>query len=212
MAVGDSFAIRAYLSCRRDFDDIDLVFPETVSPEAIMALALGCSGEPEIIVPEPSGHFVRVKYIVPHLEKLGNDFRIDFHVGGIWHNGRLFPVDGDFFKDTTWQQVPFAGEDDGLFLPIPTLESLFVLKIVKFVGDDVVDVLLMLACDKVDLNQIVSRLSGRNESGIAATNLIYIENNLGPVLDNCSYKYSVDVSPEALQSARNRVHELMEVL
>lgn len=204
-AVGDSFAIRAYLPCRRDFNDIDIVFPHSVPPQVIMELARRCSGDPEIIIGEASGRFVRIKYIVPHLDKLGSDFRIDFHIGGIWYKETAYSVDAEFFRGSTWRQVPFGGEGMTVLLPIPRLESLFVLKVVKFIGADVVDVLLILAYETIDIEYILSRLSERNETDIAAKNLRYISNNLSLVLSNWSHLYLADMAPETLGLVKQRL-------
>jgi hypothetical protein len=207
--VGDSFAIRAYLPWRRSFGDIDFVFASDVNPRSILAFAEGCPGSGTVIVGEGSdGRFIRAKYIVPSLERLGSDFRIDFHIGGIWHRGQLFGVDHSFVESAQWSEVPSVDGGSTVSLPIPSLEELLILKLIKFIGGDQADVLSILAAPKLNLECVAGRLAQRGEAAAALANLKPVKTNLPSMLESWSGRYGRDLPQGNLPLLRSRVAEL----
>lgn len=212
-AVGDSFAVRAYLPWRRSFGDIDLVFPKGTDPGEIRAFAEGCPDHADLVVGDGSdGCFQRVKYVVPQLEKLGSDFRIDFHIGGIWHKDHLFGVGPEFTSSAHWVDVPSVDGGAHVQLPVPAPEQLLVLKLVKFIGGDQADVLSILSGNELDLDAVVSALVARGETHEAIGNLVRVRDELSEMLESWSYRYGRDLPVEGLPTLNARRDELQERL
>jgi hypothetical protein len=193
-ALADAFALRAYSPWRRDFDDIDLVFPSSTDPSQVRAFAEDCPGQAKLIVGEPRGHFIRVKYVVPELNRLGSDFRIDFHIGGIWHHDDLFPVSDDSIFTATWVEIPSIGGRALSLLPVLKVEDLLVLKIVKFIGGDQQDCLTILSLNTLDIAYVADRLRYRSEVDTALDNLTSLAQNHDSLLESWSVKHHADLS------------------
>jgi hypothetical protein len=208
-SVGDSFAIRAYLPFKRDFNDIDLIFPHDYTPKNILDLAGNCEENPKIINARQDGKFVRVVYYLPNLDKIGNDFRIDFHLGGIFYHDNCYTVTENYFQNTEWKSVFSFGDLSSVLLPIPKIEDLFVLKIIKFIGSDKIDIFSMLLYDPLNFDYIREQLEVRNENDLARKNLANLNDNFKYLLNEWSYKYFGDLDGKGIAVIEDRMKKIL---
>ena len=160
--VADCLAVRSYREFKRSFNDIDLVFCHTVDPTELLALAKSLCAQQEILTPEAaSGRFIRIKYYLPNLAVLGEDFRIDLHIGGIWHRDQCFTLEDKVIRGSTRRAITARGDAASVALPVPKVEDLALLKIEKFIGKDKQDLLSLCCTGDLDCGYLAARAHER---------------------------------------------------
>ncbi len=212
-AVVNSLAIRPYVPVMRSFTDLDIAFPTHVPFEKILQIANNFTDHKGILpMPKPN-RSLHIKYHIPRMRELDltTEFSIHLHSGGVWYKEELFGLDNVFFESTDWIDVPSAAQM-APSLPIPKFEELFLLKIIKFLGLDKIDILSMLSFPSINIPYVIDRVKETGKADRIVANLEEVKSKFGHIKDEWSYEHLLSMSDEVEDEIKFNLNSLLESL
>lgn len=163
--VCDSFAVRAYSPFKRSVQtDIDFVFPPQTKPSVVVDFILQIFPDRKHFKRVNSNcAFIRIYCPVPIELEFGNEFILDFHIGGYYYNkDMLFNIHNEFFDGYALQTIESIGGLESVRLPVPNIDELFIFKAIKGIGNDGIDLMSLILSENLSMEYLSNRLKDAN--------------------------------------------------
>lgn len=178
-AIANAIAVRAHIGIPRSFNDLDIVFPDSIPYSYLVCLAQSCADTLALRPVGPEASSIHAVYHIPtdNISGDGNlagEFSIHLHSRGIWQKNECYKLDACFFESIKWCRVNSVGSRS-VVLPIPAIEEVLLLKARRFAGNDKCDILSILSKTDLDLYRIRSRVQELKLENVVQANLAYLE-------------------------------------
>lgn len=181
-AVCDSSAVRAYTPFKRPTEtDIDFIFPDNTNMQKVAGIIdRHIQGDKKKKSYDKGTMFIRVYFSVPIEQNFGNEFILDFHIGGYHHKNKLLcKADGKFFDNIRWQEIGSLGGMEHALLPIPKINEIIIFKLIKFLGNDPIDIISFMLSADFSVKDLANRIKeSRRTVIIVIPNLSELFSNL----------------------------------
>ncbi len=212
VAICDSLGVRAYTEYNRSFEtDIDFLISGYNSRDDL-CLFLVNEFNPDKYDKKIYANkaFLRLYYSVPYEQEFGNEFIIDFHVGGYFHkNALLVEAYKGFYEGTRWMDVNSIGGLETINLPIPSPEELFIFKLLKYLGRDDVDLISLLLSGSVDLRKAENKIKKyRNIKKRMIANFDALSHSFDKVVSRWKVYYQTTESEDNIETVKKELNEM----